>query len=620
VTDIELLRDYDRHGSEEAFGQLVQRHIDLVYSVALRHIGIAAQAEEITQVVFIILARKAGSLRPDTILEGWLHETTRLTASSFRRGERRRQFREQQAYMQSTFQEPADDAVWHQLAPMLDEALARLGQKDRDAVLLRFFKDKSLREVAAALSISDAAAQRRVLRAVEKLRAFFARRGVVVPASALTTAICSHSIHHAPALLAKSVAAVAAAKGAAASGSVLTLIKGALKIMVWSKVQSAVAVGIAVLLATGTVAVVIEKVVSSTVDESLWAMNAKNLQKAPPVLIIRPARYRDNSALVNNEGKIIAHNDSLVDLLQTAYSFNRQRMILPATVPPNRYDLMLTLRSHKKAALQKAIQKQLGYTARRETRDTDVLLLKVKDPALLAPHISSRLSKIHFKQSRGFWAYTNFPISMEAHFFEGSFNKPVIIDPGAWGNYDLSFQWPNAAAREQAVLNGLAQAGLELIPTNMPIKMLVVEKSDSSTPAAPSFNPNPITLEGTWVGEQVGGEDIGPATLTITGTNLDFQSIDGMNEWCKASFSVQEDTQDGPAGRPYRQEDTNPKQLIARITESPTAKDVGLTANAIYRIEHGTLRIALNEPGDPTVPAAFDARRSRQFVFQMENP
>ncbi len=144
VSDMELLRDYDRQGSEEAFAALVQRHLNLVFSVALRRVGIAAQAEEITQAVFIILARKAANLRPDTVLEGWLHETTRLTSSSFLRGERRRQWREQEAYMQSTLQESTDPLIWKQLAPLLDEAMAKLGTKDRDAVMLRFFKEKIL--------------------------------------------------------------------------------------------------------------------------------------------------------------------------------------------------------------------------------------------------------------------------------------------------------------------------------------------------------------------------------------------------------------------------------------------------------------------------------------------
>ena len=218
VSDMELLRDYDRQGSEAAFAELVRRHINLVYSVALRHVGIAAHAEEITQAVFVILARKAASLRPDTILEGWLYETTRLTALSFLRGERRRQFREQEAYMQSTLQESADASVWHQLAPLLDEAMARLGKKDRDAVVLRFFKDKSVREVAAALKVNEAAAQRRVpARAGKTAAVLHQTRRVIRPAAVLTAAISANSVQAAPVALAKTVTAVAIAKGAAAS-------------------------------------------------------------------------------------------------------------------------------------------------------------------------------------------------------------------------------------------------------------------------------------------------------------------------------------------------------------------------------------------------------------------
>jgi RNA polymerase sigma factor (sigma-70 family) len=256
-SDMELVRDYVRLNSEAAFAELVQRHVALVYSVALRHVGIAAHAEEITQAVFIILARKAAGLRADTILEGWLHETTRLTALSFLRGERRRQFREQEVYMQSTLQENNDAATWNQLAPLLDEAVSRLGKKDRDAVMLRFFKDKNLREVAAALNVNEAAAQRRVHRAVEKLRGFFTKRGVALSSVAITGAISANSVQAAPVALAKSVTAVALAKGAAASGSTLTLIKGALKIMAWTKMKTAIVISACVLLTAGTTTITI---------------------------------------------------------------------------------------------------------------------------------------------------------------------------------------------------------------------------------------------------------------------------------------------------------------------------------------------------------------------------
>ena len=254
---MELLEKYDREGSEEAFAALVQRHINLVYSVALRHVQIAAHAEEITQVVFVILARQAARLRADTVLEGWLYETTRLASLNLMRGERRRQGREQAAYMQSTLQETNEDSAWHQLAPLLDEGLARLGQKDRDAVILRFFKEKSLFDVAATLQVTEAAAQRRVHRALEKLRRYFRGRGVDLTTATIAGGISAHAVHASPAALAKSATAVALAKGASATASTSTLIKGALKLMAWTKVKTAV-VGVGILLLASTGAEIVK--------------------------------------------------------------------------------------------------------------------------------------------------------------------------------------------------------------------------------------------------------------------------------------------------------------------------------------------------------------------------
>ncbi len=253
VSDMEWLRDYGRQNSEAAFAGLVARHINLVYSAALRHVGIPAHAEEITQTVFVILARKAATLRPDTVLDAWLYETTRLTSLCFLRGERRRQSREQEAYMQTDVQDSPDDSVWTQLAPLLDDAMARLAKKDREAVVLRFFKDKSLCEVAAAMNTTEAAAQSRVHRALEKLRKFFTKRGVNSTTGVISETISVNSVQAAPAALAKSVTAVALAKGAAASTSTLALVKGALKIMAWTKARTAISVGaVAIVLALGT--------------------------------------------------------------------------------------------------------------------------------------------------------------------------------------------------------------------------------------------------------------------------------------------------------------------------------------------------------------------------------
>jgi HEAT repeat protein len=153
-----------------------------------------------------------------------------------------------------------DSAAWEQIAPLLDEAMGRLGETDRNAIVLRFFENKTAPEVAASLKLNEAAAHKRVSRALDKLRQFFTRRGVVLPAMVLTTAIAANSVQAAPAALAKSVTAVAVAKGAAASGSTLTLIKGALKIMAWAKAKTAIVVGVSAILAAGTTTVIVKEI------------------------------------------------------------------------------------------------------------------------------------------------------------------------------------------------------------------------------------------------------------------------------------------------------------------------------------------------------------------------
>jgi RNA polymerase sigma factor (sigma-70 family) len=255
--DMGLVRQYAAQHSEGAFAALVSRHANLVYSVALRQVHNPQLAEEITQAVFIILAQKAGSLNEKTILPGWLYRTACFTSSSARKREQRRQQREQEAYMRSTLQEGQADAAWEQMSPLLEEAMLRLGQADRDALVLRFFEGRSLNEVGLALGASEHAAKKRVNRALEKLHGYFNQRGVHSTTAIIAGTISANSVHAAPAALAKSVTAVAITKGAAASGSTLTLIQGALKIMAWTKAKMAVVAGACVLLAAGTTTLVI---------------------------------------------------------------------------------------------------------------------------------------------------------------------------------------------------------------------------------------------------------------------------------------------------------------------------------------------------------------------------
>src|SRR6202453_5151510 len=253
-SEIHLLREYADRNSEAAFAELVQQRINLVYSVALRYTGNSPDAQDVTQAVFIILAQKAGSLRERSNLAGWLYETTRLTARQLLRTRTRRQIREQEAYVQSTLENSDNDGAWRQLAPILEEAMSRLNESERSLLALRFFESKTGAETAAILGIQESAAHKRFSRALEKLRRLFAKRGVVLPVAVLAGAISSHSVHAAPAALAKSITAVAVTKGAAASASTLTLIKGALKLMAWTKAKTAAITGIVLLLivASGT--------------------------------------------------------------------------------------------------------------------------------------------------------------------------------------------------------------------------------------------------------------------------------------------------------------------------------------------------------------------------------
>jgi RNA polymerase sigma factor (sigma-70 family) len=253
--DMALVREFAASQSEQAFETLVSRHVNLVYSAALRQARDADLAQEITQAVFIILARKAGSLSPKTILSGWLYRTARFAAADALKIQRRRQLREQEAFMEGVLQNESD-AAWEQLSPLLDEAMARLRDKDRDAIVLRFFENKSLQEVGAALGLEERAAQKRVARSLEKLRAFFAKRGVDSTATGIAERISANSIQAAPLALAKTISAVAITKGAAAGGSTLTLVKGALKIMAWTKAKTAVVAAAVVVLAAGTPIVV----------------------------------------------------------------------------------------------------------------------------------------------------------------------------------------------------------------------------------------------------------------------------------------------------------------------------------------------------------------------------
>jgi len=262
--DMDLVREYARSGSEEAFATLVSRHVNLVNSVAVRQVHDIHLAEEITQAVFIILARKAGSLNSKTILSAWLCRTAQYAAADAVKIQRRRQKREQEMYMETDLnQDEPQSCEWSEIAPVLDAAMAQLGEKDHSAIVLRFFEGKDLKQVGAALGVSENTAKSRVSRATEKLRKLFIKRGITLSAAAIAGAVSAHSVQAAQIGLATSVT-VAALKGTNVTTSTLTIIKTTLKIMTWTKFKTAALGGVIALLAIGAATIVIQTVIAQT--------------------------------------------------------------------------------------------------------------------------------------------------------------------------------------------------------------------------------------------------------------------------------------------------------------------------------------------------------------------
>lgn len=256
MDDRQLLRKYVQNRSEEAFAELTGRHINLVHSAALRQVRDHHLADDVTQVVFLLLARKAATLPEKTVLVGWLYRATHFAAGHVLRTERRRQLlHTKAAQIEPVMNYPDTESKWSDIAPVLDEALNQLGEKDRNAVLLRYFEQKSLLEVGRCLGSNEEAAKKRVSRALEKLKGLLAKRGVVLPLATLGVALATSSVKAAPAYLISSVTAMAAG-GLTTNASIIATMKGTLKMLTLSKIKAtAITVGIAACCCGGLILV-----------------------------------------------------------------------------------------------------------------------------------------------------------------------------------------------------------------------------------------------------------------------------------------------------------------------------------------------------------------------------
>jgi RNA polymerase sigma factor (sigma-70 family) len=228
--DPELLANFARTNSEDAFAELVRRHVNLVYSAALRQVNADEHlAKDVAQTVFTDLARKADSLARRESLTGWLYTSAHFAAAKIVRGETRRRDREEK-FMREPTNEPDEagrvipcipDAEWEKLRPALDAAMHELKSADREAILLRYFENRPFAEVGAKLGLNENAARMRVERALEKLRAGFAKRGVTATAT-LAAVISANAVQLAPAGLS---ATLTTASIATAGTGTITLLK-----------------------------------------------------------------------------------------------------------------------------------------------------------------------------------------------------------------------------------------------------------------------------------------------------------------------------------------------------------------------------------------------------------
>ena len=279
--DATLLRGYAAEGSQDAFSELVHRHLGLVYHAALRQTnGDEHRAEEVAQLVFADLARKAAALSRRHLLVSWLHTSARYAANNLRRAELRRRTREQEAYsMNGTDLAPDPAADWQRLRPLIDDALQSLGERDRAAVLLRFFENRSYAELGAALAVSEDAARVRVNRALEKLRSTLARRGLISTASALSLALAQPALADVPAGLATQVTATSLAAASATSAAFAGVATG----------LGAAGPAVAAKIAVGLVGAAAVFSVGVLLHQGPAAPSTHALAPADPAAILRPA-------------------------------------------------------------------------------------------------------------------------------------------------------------------------------------------------------------------------------------------------------------------------------------------------------------------------------------------
>jgi RNA polymerase sigma factor (sigma-70 family) len=304
--DRELLAEFASSGSQDAFAELVRRNTDLVYSAARRQLRDAHLAEDVTQAVFILLAKKAGSVQGPPA--GWLFKTTHYACRNAQKLASRRAYHEKRAaIMKAETSSSEEENNWQQISAEVDQAMSRLSPVDRDVIVLRYLKSLSLADVGRFLGIKEDAARKRVDRAVGRLREILAAQGVACAETSLADQMSQHAVQAAPPALA---AAIIAAGGIGAKGSVAAAIAN--HALFWAKMKIAIGLLVAIALLTPGIAVIVEMKRSANPPAAPLVASGTSAPASTPPAIVPAAA--PPAPIIPDEAKIIAELKNEADL------------------------------------------------------------------------------------------------------------------------------------------------------------------------------------------------------------------------------------------------------------------------------------------------------------------
>jgi RNA polymerase sigma factor (sigma-70 family) len=429
--DIELLVCFVRERSDAAFSELVGRHINLVYSAVLRQVnGDVLLAQDVTQEVFVAMARKAPSLLRHSSLTGWLYTSAHYAARQALRGEHRRRAREQEAHDMIQLHSGDDDRVWEQVGPVLDEAMHGLKTREREAVLLRFFESRSLTEVGTRLGLSEDAARMCVERALEKLRGLLAKRGVTSTASGLAAALAASAVISAPSgLAASAVSSALATTSTALPTSTILKLMSVTKL----KVGAISALGIAAV----TVPLVLQTRDRVRIEEQAEQVSMEQSRLEGRLAAMRAENERATTTRVDpTEVEALRTQFSAVLKLRGEVGLLRQKVHV-AAVAARAVDTQNPAKPRR----------ELEYVPRENWRDVG---LQTPENAAQTILWAGREGAME-RRKQAFYFGTNNPEAMRARFEEEFWKAKVTNNVAGWTH--LAIDWTEATGPDEVVVH-----------------------------------------------------------------------------------------------------------------------------------------------------------------------